>query len=84
MNIGSSKSIWVHGGRFHGGVSSPFSWGEGVWGSSIPDLQILDLQRLASLHLVCIRIHKEQEREMIFDLHQRLPSNQANKNSHLV
>ena len=49
MFIGSSKSIWGHGGRFDGEeVSLLFSWG-GWWGSSIPDLQILDVQRLASL-----------------------------------
>ena len=48
------------------------------WGS--------EMQNASSCHLVCIRIPKEQEREMIyiFDLHQRLLSNQANKNLHLV
>ena len=34
--------------------------------------------------LTCIRIPKEQEREMIFDLDQRPLSYQANKNSHFV
>ena len=43
-----------------------------------------EVQKATRCHLVCIRIPKEQEREMIFDLHQRLLSNQANKNSHLV
>ena len=42
-----------------------------------------EMQNATSFHLVCIRIPKEQEREMIFELHQRLLSNQANKNSHL-
>ena len=37
-----------------------------------------------SLHLVCIKIPKEQERKMTFDFHQRLLSNNAKKNSHLV
>ena len=52
MNIGHSKSIWGHGGRFDGEeVSSPLPWGGG--GSSIKkNLQILDLQRLASLQLL--------------------------------
>ena len=43
-----------------------------------------EIQSATRSHFVCIRIPKEQEREMIFDLHQRLFSNQANKNSHLV
>ena len=43
-----------------------------------------EMQNATCCHLVCIRIPKEQEREMIFDLYQRLLSNQANKNSHLV
>ena len=43
-----------------------------------------EMQNATRGHLVCIRIPKEQEREMIFDLHQRLLSNQENKNSHLV
>ena len=43
-----------------------------------------EMQNATRFHLVCIRIAKEQEREMIFDLHQRLLGNQANKNSHLV
>ena len=43
-----------------------------------------EMQNPARCHLVCIRIPKEQEREMIIDLHQRLLSNQVNKNSHLV
>ena len=43
-----------------------------------------EMQNATRFHLVCIRIPKEQEREMIFDLHHRLLSNQANKNSHLV
>ena len=42
------------------------------------------MQNATRFHLVCIKIPKEQEREMIFDLYQRLLSNQANKNSHLV
>ena len=42
-----------------------------------------EMQNATRCHLVCIRIPKEQEREMIFELHQRLLSNQANKNSHL-
>ena len=42
------------------------------------------MRNATRFHLVCIRIPKEQERERIFDLHQRLLSNQANKNSHLV
>ena len=41
------------------------------------------MQNATRCHLVCIRIPKEQEREMIFDLHQGLLSNQASKNSHL-
>ena len=40
-----------------------------------------EMQNATRCHLVCIRIPKEQEREMIFDLHQRLLSNQTNKNS---
>ena len=43
-----------------------------------------EMQNVTRCHLVCIRIPKEQEREMIFDSPQRLLSNQANKNSHLV
>ena len=43
-----------------------------------------EMQNATRFHLVCIRTSKEQEREMIFDLHQRLLSNQANKNSNLV
>ena len=43
-----------------------------------------EMHNATRCHLVCIRIPKEQEREMIFDLHQRLLSNQANKNSHLT
>ena len=43
-----------------------------------------EIQNATRCQLVCIRIPKEQEREMIFDLHQRLLSNQAHKNSHLV
>ena len=36
MNIGSSKSIWGHGGRFDGEeVSSTSSWGEVVGGSLV-------------------------------------------------
>ena len=36
VNVGNSKSIWGHGGRFDGEeVSCPFSWGGG-WGSLIP------------------------------------------------
>ena len=51
MNIGSSKSIWGHGGRFDGEeVSSAFPQG-GEWGSLIPELQILDLLRLTSLEI---------------------------------
>ena len=47
------------------------------WGS--------EMQNATRCHLVCcIRIPKEQERERIFDLHQRILSNQANKNSLLV
>ena len=42
-----------------------------------------EMQNATRCHLVCIRIPEEQEREMIFDLHQRLLSNEANKNSHL-
>ena len=42
------------------------------------------MQNATPWHLVYIRIPKEQEREIIFDLHQRLLNNQANKNSHLV
>ena len=42
-----------------------------------------EMQNATHYHLVCI-IPKEQEREMIFDMHQRVLSNQANKNSHLV
>ena len=42
-----------------------------------------EMKNATHCHLVCI-IPKEQEREMIFDSHQRLLSNQANKNSHLV
>ena len=42
-----------------------------------------EMQNATPWHLVCIRIPKEQECQMIFDLYQRL-SNQANKNSHLV
>ena len=63
MNIASSKSIWGQGGRFVGEeVSSPFSSGGEGWGGVVqyrsvikeksPDLS-LDLQRLASLYLVC-------------------------------
>ena len=37
------------------------------------------MQNPTRCHLVCIRIPKEQEREVIFDLHQRLLSNQAKK-----
>ena len=33
-----------------------------------------EMQNATSFHFVCIRIPKEQEREMIFDLHQRLLS----------
>ena len=43
-----------------------------------------EMQNATRCHLVCIRIPKEREHEMIFDLHQRLPSNQAKKNSHFV
>ena len=43
-----------------------------------------EVQKATRCHLVCIRIPKEQEREMIFDLHQRLLSNQANKNSNIA
>ena len=43
-----------------------------------------EIQNATRLYLVCIRLSKEQEREMIFDLHQRLLGNQANKNSRLV
>ena len=38
-----------------------------------------EMQNATRCHLVCIRIPIEQEREMIFDLHQRLLSNQATK-----
>ena len=43
-----------------------------------------EMQNATRFHLLCIRIPKKQEREMIYDLHQRLLSNQANNNSHLV
>ena len=43
-----------------------------------------EMQNATRFHLVCIRTSKQQEREMIFDLHQGLLSNQANKNSNLV
>ena len=43
-----------------------------------------EMQNATPFHLVCIKIPKEQERGMIFDLHQGLLSNQANKNWHLV
>ena len=44
-----------------------------------------EMQNATRFHLVCIKIPKEQESKMIFDLHQRLLSNQANKkNSHFV
>ena len=40
-----------------------------------------EMQNATRSHLVCIRIPKVQEHEMIFDLHQRLLSNLTNKNS---
>ena len=43
-----------------------------------------EMQNATRFHLVCIRIPREQEREMIFDLHQRLLSSQANKNSNIA
>ena len=43
-----------------------------------------EMQNATRFHSVCIRIPTEQECERIFDLHQRLLSDQANKNSHLV
>ena len=43
-----------------------------------------EMQIATRCHLVCIRIPREQEREMIFDLHQRLLSNQVNKNSNIA
>ena len=38
-----------------------------------------EMQNATRFHLVCIKIPEEQECKMIFDLHQRLLSNQANK-----
>ena len=43
-----------------------------------------EMQNTTRCHLVCISIPKEREREMLFDMHQRLLSYQANKNSDLV
>ena len=43
-----------------------------------------EMRNATHLYLVCIRLPEEQEREMIFDLHQCLLGNQGNKTSRLV
>ena len=51
VNIGSSKLIWGHGGRFDGEeVSSPFSWGYQTWYSR--DLKLIKLTFKSTASLV--------------------------------